>query len=56
MAIGFLQDKNRVKVDLMFRGRQIEHMDLGASLSTSSSSIPMWTPSSKKNPPWKEES
>jgi len=31
-AIGFLQDKNRVKVDLMFRGRQIEHMDLGRKL------------------------
>lgn len=31
-AVGFLQDKNRVKVDLMFKGRQIEHMDLGRKL------------------------
>lgn len=28
-AIGFLQDKDRVKVDLFFRGRQMEHIDLG---------------------------
>ncbi|MFA5118752.1 MAG: translation initiation factor IF-3 [Candidatus Omnitrophota bacterium] len=28
-AIGFLAKKDRVKVDLFFKGRQMEHMDLG---------------------------
>jgi translation initiation factor IF-3 len=31
-AMGFLKKKDRVKVDLMFKGRQIEHMDLGKKL------------------------
>jgi translation initiation factor IF-3 len=29
-AIGFLAKKDRVKVDLFFKGRQMEHMDLGS--------------------------
>lgn len=28
-AIGFLNKKDKVKVNLMFRGRQMEHIDLG---------------------------
>ncbi|MFA6217486.1 MAG: translation initiation factor IF-3 [Candidatus Omnitrophota bacterium] len=28
-AIGFLNKKDRVKIDLFFKGRQMEHMDLG---------------------------
>jgi len=28
-ALGFLKKKDKVKVDLFFKGRQIEHMDLG---------------------------
>lgn len=28
-AIGFLNKKDKVKVNLMFRGRQLEHIDLG---------------------------
>lgn len=31
-AMGFLQKKDRVKVDLFFKGRQIEHMDLGRKI------------------------
>jgi len=31
-AIGFLKKKDRVKVDLFFRGRQIEHLDLGRKI------------------------
>jgi translation initiation factor IF-3 len=31
-AVGFLKKKDRVKVDLFFRGRQIEHMDLGRKI------------------------
>ena len=31
-AVGFLQKKDRVKVDLFFKGRQIEHMDLGRKI------------------------
>jgi translation initiation factor IF-3 len=31
-AIGFLQKKDRVKVDLFFRGRQMEHLDLGRKI------------------------
>ena len=31
-ALGFIKKKDRVKVDLFFRGRQIEHMDLGRKL------------------------
>ena len=28
-AIGFLKKKDKVKINLFFRGRQMEHMDLG---------------------------
>lgn len=28
-AVGFLNKKDRVKIDLFFKGRQMEHMDLG---------------------------
>jgi len=28
-AVNFLKKKDRVKIDLFFRGRQMEHMDLG---------------------------
>lgn len=31
-AIGFLKKKDRVKVDLFFKGRQIEHLDLGRKI------------------------
>ena len=31
-AIGFLQKKDKVKVNLFFRGRQVEHIDLGKKL------------------------
>jgi translation initiation factor IF-3 len=31
-SIGFLKKKDRVKVELFFKGRQIEHMDLGRKL------------------------
>lgn len=31
-ALGFLTKKDRVKVDLFFKGRQIEHMDLGRKI------------------------
>lgn len=31
-ALGFLKKKDRVKVDLFFKGRQIEHMDLGRKI------------------------
>ncbi len=31
-ALDFLKKKDRVKVDLFFKGRQIEHMDLGRKL------------------------
>ena len=31
-ARGFLKKKDRVKVDLFFRGRQIEHLDLGRKI------------------------
>jgi translation initiation factor IF-3 len=31
-ALGFLKRKDRVKVDLFFKGRQIEHMDLGRKI------------------------
>ena len=31
-AIEFLNKKDRVKVDLFFKGRQIEHMDLGKKI------------------------
>jgi translation initiation factor IF-3 len=31
-ALGFIKKKDRVKVDLFFKGRQIEHMDLGRKL------------------------
>jgi translation initiation factor IF-3 len=31
-ALGFLLKKDRVKVDLFFKGRQIEHMDLGRKI------------------------
>jgi translation initiation factor IF-3 len=31
-TIGFLKKKDRVKIDLFFRGRQIEHMDLGRKI------------------------
>jgi translation initiation factor IF-3 len=31
-VIGFLKKKDRVKIDLFFRGRQIEHMDLGRKI------------------------
>jgi len=31
-AMGFLLKKDRVKVDLFFKGRQIEHMDLGRKI------------------------
>jgi len=31
-AIGFLKKKDKVKVSLFFRGRQMEHMDLGKKI------------------------
>ncbi|MCX7926910.1 MAG: translation initiation factor IF-3 [Candidatus Omnitrophica bacterium] len=31
-AISFLQRRDKVKVDLFFRGRQIEHLDLGRKI------------------------
>jgi len=31
-AVGFLKKKDRVKVDLFFKGRQIEHLDLGRKI------------------------
>ena len=31
-AMGFLKKKDRVKVDLFFKGRQIEHLDLGRKI------------------------
>ena len=31
-AIGFLQKKDKVKVSLFFRGRQMEHLDLGRKI------------------------
>ena len=31
-AIGFLKKKDKVKVSLFFRGRQMEHMDLGRKI------------------------
>ena len=31
-AMGFLKKKDRVKIDLFFKGRQIEHMDLGRKI------------------------
>ena len=31
-AAGFLKKKDRVKVELFFRGRQIEHLDLGRKI------------------------
>lgn len=31
-AISFLKKKDRVKVDLFFKGRQIEHLDLGRKI------------------------
>jgi translation initiation factor IF-3 len=31
-ALGFLKKKDRVKVDLFFKGRQIEHLDLGRKI------------------------
>ena len=31
-TIGFLQKKDKVKVSLFFRGRQMEHMDLGKKI------------------------
>ena len=31
-ATGFLKKKDRVKVDLFFKGRQIEHLDLGRKI------------------------
>ncbi|MDD5347006.1 MAG: translation initiation factor IF-3 [Candidatus Omnitrophica bacterium] len=31
-VVGFLKKKDRVKIDLFFRGRQIEHMDLGRKI------------------------
>jgi len=31
-AAGFLKKKDRVKVDLFFKGRQIEHLDLGRKI------------------------
>jgi translation initiation factor IF-3 len=31
-AIGFLKKKDRVKIDLFFKGRQIEHLELGRKL------------------------
>ncbi len=30
--VGFLQRKDKVKINLFFRGRQMEHMDLGKKL------------------------
>ena len=30
--IGFLRKKDKVKINLFFRGRQLEHMDLGKKL------------------------
>ncbi len=31
-AVGFIKKKDRVKIDMFFRGRQIEHMDLGRKI------------------------
>ena len=31
-AVNFLKKKDKVKINLMFRGRQMEHMDLGKKL------------------------
>jgi translation initiation factor IF-3 len=31
-TLGFIRKKDRVKIDLFFRGRQIEHMDLGRKI------------------------
>ena len=31
-AVGFLQKKDKVKVSLFFRGRQMEHLDLGRKI------------------------
>ena len=31
-AVGFLEKKDKVKVNLFFRGRQMEHMDLGRKI------------------------
>jgi translation initiation factor IF-3 len=31
-VIGFLKKKDRVKIDMFFKGRQIEHMDLGRKI------------------------